>query len=303
MAAGILDKSRYFLGALAEFPLVDTRCPSCGGARSHLVRRKALVTALWECEDCRLRFRVPKERVQESTEFYQRRYAEGFTTDCPGDDELNRLVQVGFRGTPRDYEQYIRVLNAVGLRRGDLVLDFGCSWGYGSWQLRRAGFRVYSYDISKPRSAFAAAKLGCHVLADVAELPEHVDCLFTAHVIEHMPDPNVLWQAALRCLNPTGIVVCFAPNGEPCLERKYGRKRYHQLWGRVHPLLLTVHALRTMSLRHGFIPIIFSSPYSLEGIQRRAPDVGADGEELLLLACRESSQSGGAIASWETSFR
>jgi hypothetical protein len=47
------------------------------------------------------------------------------------------------------------------------------------------------------------------------------------------------------------VIVLFMPNGEPSRERLNGA-RYHQLWGRVHPLLLSAEALQHMATRHGF---------------------------------------------------
>src|SRR5262245_28563945 len=83
------------------------------------------------------------------------------------------------------------------LRAGDSMLDFGCSWWYGSWQLLRAGFHVFSFESRVDDRLFASTKLGCEVVEnEVACGP--VDCLFSVHVWEHLPDPNLLWEKP-RC--------------------------------------------------------------------------------------------------------
>jgi SAM-dependent methyltransferase len=259
------------------------------------VARKALVTSLRECDNCGLRFRVPKDSSEAALRFYQAEYQQGFTTDCPSDEELQRLVSTGFRGNPNDYSFYIEVLHALGLRPGNRVLDFGCSWGYGSWQLRRAGFQVYSYEVSKPRAEYAAAKLGCHIISSLREIPEPVDCFFSAHVIEHLPNPNIMWEAIGQVLAERGVVVCFTPNGESHLEQIYGTKQYHRLWGKVHPLLLTRKAFEEMAARHGFVPDVFSARHSYRELAPLEKENRLDGSELLLVASRSSGSLPAAV--------
>ena len=267
---------------MARIWFADTTCPSCGSENTTPHTRKKWVTALYRCEDCNLRFRVPKDSVGASKRFYQRSYSAGFTTDCPNDEKLAHLKSVRFQGTEKDFSNYIQVLQSLGITPGQTILDFGASWGYGSWQLSQAGYKVYSSEISVPRARYAAEKLGCHVLQSVDELPEQVDCFFSAHVIEHMPDPNILWKTASSTLKKSGVVALFAPNGEPERE-KYSEAAYHQLWGEVHPLLLNAKALQAMAQRFRFEGIGYSSPYDLAEL--RHGDAGhLLGAELLFVA-------------------
>ena len=274
---------RYFLWAARESKYRNHSCPGCESSSTHQVRRKMLVTALWECRTCRLRFRVPKESPDSAAEFYQREYEAGFGTDLPSDRALEALLDRGFKGGEKDYQPYIDVLGAVGLRPGQSILDFGCSWGYGSWQFRQAGFRVQSYEVSRIRSDFARRKLGCTIVEDVLKSGP-ADCLFSAHVLEHLPDPNALFRIAETVLAPKGVVVCFLPNGEPTLERIYGSKRYHQLWGKVHPLLIGIDAALILARRHHYVASVYTSPYDLRAIETNSSSGHTSGGELLLIA-------------------
>jgi 2-polyprenyl-3-methyl-5-hydroxy-6-metoxy-1,4-benzoquinol methylase len=228
-------------------------------------------------------FRFPKDSSQTNHAFYQREYQQGFTTDCPDDETLERLKQQRFLGSPKDYTTYLNVLSAAGGQPGQVVFDFGASWGYGSWQLAQAGYRVYSYEISQPRARYATEKLGCTMVDAPDEVPEKVDFFFSAHVIEHLPNPGILWDIAQRTIKDTGTIMLFMPNGEP--RRSIPAKQYHQLWGQVHPLLLTANALMMMAQRYGFTGCAYSSPYDLGQIESRLPGT-LDGNELLLLAWR-----------------
>ena len=242
------------------------------------------MTSLRECKNCGLRFRLPKEKPGATARFYQDEYRAGFTTDLPDDDELSQLLAHAFQGTPKDFSSYITVLGALGLGAGDTILDFGSSWGYGSWQLRQAGFKVYSHEISLPRAKYAAEKLGCQVINDLSEIPKEVICFFCAHVIEHLPDPNDIWKAAKATLAPGGILVCFMPNGEPGLERVYGSKRYHRLWGQVHPLLLNRNALKFMAERYGYESHFYSPPYCMTDLKKMRSHKELLGGEILMVA-------------------
>jgi predicted RNA-binding Zn-ribbon protein involved in translation (DUF1610 family) len=51
----------------------DTTCPACGNQIAELVRRKYVVTSPYECPNCHIRFRVPKESAKKSGQTLQER--------------------------------------------------------------------------------------------------------------------------------------------------------------------------------------------------------------------------------------
>lgn len=162
---------------------------------------------------------------------------------------------------------------------------FGASWGYGSWQLKRAGFDDTGYEISPSRSRFASEKLSVRMLSNPARLDNPVDCLLAVHVIEHLPDPNILWKAALSSVKSGGHFVLFTPNGDPPLGERTGR-RYHKLWGQVHPLLITPKYLRSAASQYGFRGNLYTPPYPLDDIRQSGNSSPLTGEELCLIAQR-----------------
>ncbi len=78
--------------------------------------------------------------------------------------QLQVFLGCDFAGTEKERSTYLKVIQAAGIRPGMGVLDFGCSWGYGRWQLRQAGYKVLSYEISSPRSRCAESMLGCTLI-------------------------------------------------------------------------------------------------------------------------------------------
>jgi len=255
-------------------------------------------------------FRVPTASARECTTFYQRDYREGFTTTMPEPGRLRHLLRTGFQGSEKDYTAYVDVLNALGCARGSALFDYGCSWGYGSWQLRQAGFDVTGFEISRPRCRYAREALGLNVCSDLKDVEGPFDVFFSCHVLEHVPSPRGAFELAFRLLRPGGLFVAFTPNGSAAYRRK-NFANWHTSWGLVHPQLLDEtyydHEFRSS-------PRLFaSSPYNL-GALREAPiqggtrtELALEGAELLFVARKEehvtrwcsggSTGSAGAISS------
>ncbi len=275
------NRINYLIWAARSWSTAQPICPFCAVDNASIIKRKYIVTALYRCNNCGLLFRVPKDDPREVVNFYQNSYSEGYTTDCPSDSQLEILKAAHFHKLEGDYRGYIQVLQATGVQSGQSILDFGCSWGYGSWQMSEAGYEVYSYEISKPRARYAAEKMECRIVDNLGGLPEKVDCFFSAHVIEHLPVPSRFWEAALQVLKPNGIIVAFTPNGE--LRRAELNMQYHQMWGQSHPILLTARALQFMARQYGFVGNGYTSPYDLTAIENRQPGT-LDGDELVFVA-------------------
>jgi SAM-dependent methyltransferase len=244
--------------------------------QTYLVKRK-YTTALYGCPRCKLSFRIPKDDPHSAEAFYDSEYRQGFTTTCPSSQTLEDLKRTSFAGTERDYLAYISLLRAAGVVPGMSVFDFGCSWGYGSWQMTQAGFEVYSYEIGRIRARYAEQKLGCKMVAP-ANLDRQVDCFFSAHVLEHLNDPNQMWATAHRVLKPTGVAIVALPNGS------LSQPNVHSIWGKVHPLLIDSEALQIMARSAGFCGCTYTSPYDLDGISRSVQPAQLSGSELVIVA-------------------
>ena len=218
----------------AQFSPSRFNCPNCNGKRSRLIDRKYLVTQLRRCESCLLMFRTPTDRPAVNEEFYETEYAQGFTTDMPSPAVLVDLKRTNFTGTEKDYSYYIGVLGQLGLKSGARLFDYGCSWGYGSYQLKRAGYDVTSFEVAPSRRRFAIEQLEVRGLSHMDQaVAGEFDCFFSAHVIEHVPSPQQVFDQALRLLRPGGLFVSFTPNGsEACRAVNVS---WSSVWGEVHP--------------------------------------------------------------------
>ena len=215
------------------------RCPNCDSDQSDMVDRKSFITSLNRCRSCKLLFRTPTDEPQRNDRFYNEYYTQGFTTDLPDEVYLKHLLETSFLNTPKDYTKYINILNRIGIGGSMRLFDFGCSWGYGSWQFSQNGFDVYASEISRRRRSYAADRLGVRVIDDpfsfsfISEFNNSFDCFFSAHVLEHVPKPSAVFDLAKRLLKPGGLFVSVTPNGAH--DHRLASSNWSKLWGDVHP--------------------------------------------------------------------
>src|ERR1700722_9552370 len=108
-------KLNYFLTCASKLTDKErSRCPNCGSENSTAVSRKYLVTSLRRCDQCALLFRTPTTTSAENAAFYQESYRQGFTSDTPDDETLQKLISSNFAGSEKDYTTYLKVLAALG---------------------------------------------------------------------------------------------------------------------------------------------------------------------------------------------
>lgn len=198
-----------------------------------------IVASLLRCQDCCLQFRFPLDREGQDREFYDRSYRQGMTTEMPNKKSLEALKNIAFSGTEKDFSRYIDVIRSCGVANGSRILDFGCSWGYGSWQFARVGFDTYGFEIAASRRKFAEEHLGVRVIDDleaIASGPEEhkFDCVFSGHVLEHIARPRDVLELLPKLAKPGGVLIIVTPNGSEEF-RRLSPAEWHRLWGLVHP--------------------------------------------------------------------
>lgn len=285
-------KLNYLLTGVRHFGSTDRkRCPSCGGTSSRIVATKNVVTALRRCEGCLLQFRTPTMTDAESFRFYQNEYSQGFTTDCPSDDELAAYVSQGFVGCDKDYSRLIRAMEAAGAEPGQRLFELGCSWGYGSWQLSRYGFDVEAFELSAPRRAYAREKLGIRTIDSTKDAQPPYDIFFSSHVLEHIPSVAETIAFGWSVLRPGGLLVAFTPNGSMDY-RETNQRSWNRLWGLVHPVFLDEQFYSALFGNNRYL--ITTNPYDNDsisgwrnGAMRNRVTHPLTGNELLIIAVKE----------------
>ena len=277
-------KLKYFLSSVKKSALRQGfACPSCGQTVSLSVSRKYVFTTLRRCTSCHLLFRAPTTSPDESAVFYQTEYQEGFTTDLPSRETLDQLKCTSFAKSPKDFTDRLMVLQALGVAPGSRLCDFGCSWGYGSWQFTKHGLQVQAFELSRPRVDFAKRELEVDVVSDLSDLQGPFDVFFSSHVLEHVSSVKDIIDLSFRLLRNGGFFVGFTPNGS-LAYRNRNWKSWQSTWGMKHPNHLDdVFYRKTFAAMPYYVS---SSPYNLEALQKWAKrptqDInGLDGTELM----------------------
>lgn len=135
---------------------------------------------------------------------------------------------------PDDGPAYAAAVAALGLHKGDRVLDAGCGTGRALTPLRAAvgaSGLVLGADLT-PAMLQAAVRAGRDrdgllLLADVAALPlraESLDAVFAAGLIAHLPHPAGNLRELARVVRPGGLLALFHPVGRAALAARQGRQ-------------------------------------------------------------------------------
>lgn len=273
----------------------DKSCPYCSNIDTNLIGRKKIILHLRKCAICNLMFRWPKDAIGFNKEFYQSKYRQkGLTTDLPEPDLLDKLKKTNFRGSEKDFSEKIAVLKEL-VPHGK-VLDFGCSWGYSTFQLQEAGYNATGFEISKPRAEFGRNHLGVNIIDEYSDLDKiqasSYDIIFASHVLEHLPTLKGVFERFSFLLKSKGMLVLFVPNCGGENARKYGVR-----WGPMicekHPLALDRVFFETALPKHGYSIKSFSEPYNPKKIKlymsgNKTPG-DPRGDELLVCAIKVKS--------------
>ncbi|MFC9243723.1 class I SAM-dependent methyltransferase [Streptomyces sp. NPDC057136] len=128
---------------------------------------------------------------------------------------------------------YTAAVDALGLRRGDAVLDAGCGTGRALAALREAvgpEGAVLGADLTPAMLETAVRagrdRSGTLLLTDVARLPLRngsLDAVFAAGLISHLTHPGPGLRELARVVRPGGQLALFHPVGRAALAARHGR--------------------------------------------------------------------------------
>jgi len=261
------DKIKYFLKSMLNF-FSEKRCPYCANHDVHIVDRKYILTTLLKCNCCNLMFRHPVDSVKFNFKFYNDEYnQDGITTDLPSKEELTLLMNNKFANTNRNINDLRAIIEAISETfLGKKILDYGCSWGYTTWQLKDLGMLASGFEISKSRAEYGTKNLDITIstkLDDIKDGP--FDFIFSSHVIEHLPDIRAFMSFCFDNLKTNGFLIFLCPNGSEDFK-KIHPKNFHLFWGQVHPNMISSDFYNHIFVNYPFY--IASSSYDFEKLRK-----------------------------------
>ena len=260
------QKIKYLVDSLLHVTQ-KVQCTYCGSRDCRVVDRKYLITTLMECQNCHLYFRFPVDAKETNRNFYQTEYQEQdqITTDLPDEAQLKAIVNAGFTQGNKGAGRFLDLFSKLFPGKKSLnIIDYGCNWGYFTWQFQQAGHQVQGYEISISRAAFGVRQLGVDIVTNEKDLTGGVDVFFSSHVIEHHPDLPSMIDLAKHLLVPGGYFIAISPNGSEAYRQK-NPDGFHHAWGKVHPNFLNASFYQTIF--KDFSYYIGSSPIEIEKIK------------------------------------
>jgi 2-polyprenyl-3-methyl-5-hydroxy-6-metoxy-1,4-benzoquinol methylase len=281
-----MSKSQFLLKTLVKYAaLQPATCPYCLSAKTAIVQRKNALWQLRQCDECLLNFRFPKDVPEESAGFYQRAYRQDNVTDLPREEDIPLHIADRFANVGRDLTTHLKTIRAM-VPQGS-ILDYGCSWGYCVHQFSQAGYKATGFEVSIPRVEYGRRALKQNLTAEIAALPgKDFDAVYSAHVLEHIPDPKNCLATFQRLLKPGGKLFLYVPNCSGDHAKRLGVK-----WGPMinekHLLALTAEFFHRNLPKHGFSTEFSSSPYK-NPPQPYETNWDRSGEELLVVGTLQS---------------
>jgi 2-polyprenyl-3-methyl-5-hydroxy-6-metoxy-1,4-benzoquinol methylase len=279
------QKINYFLNSTIRY-FAEVKCPFCSSVKHKLIDRKYIVTRLFECEECRLFYRHPLEKISQNKIFYQEQYKEidKITASLPTEKTLADMIRNKFNEGNKNADRYVDLFDALCSGKGKLkMIDYGCSWGYMTYQFAKIGFDVQGFEISEKRAEYGKLNLGVDIKTSERDLRQENDLFFSSHVIEHHPDIKAMIQLAKNLLKPDGYFLAISPNGSRGF-RLNNLSSFHRSWGKVHPNYLNSDFYAHVFKDNPYY--IGSSPFNIQEIRgwkdRQIVD-NLDGEELMLI--------------------
>ena len=152
----------------------------------------------------------------------------------------------------------LALLEAAGAPPGLRLLDVGCNVGYLVAAARERGFRAHGLDGSAAAVAAGRTALGVELQAGRIETAAVArasqDVVVLNHVLEHLPEPRAVLDAAHGWLTPGGWLVIGLPNFASPIARWAGA-RWAGLVLDQHIWHFTPGALERMVASAGFVRI------------------------------------------------
>jgi SAM-dependent methyltransferase len=175
-------------------------CIACGRATPQRYLYSKRGCEIFQCRECGLG--RSETSAFDPTNYYTEDYFSGQHADGYGDYLGSEPV------LRREFARVVDVIRRY--RRGGRLIELGCAYGF-FLQEAKPYFDVAGIELAEDAAAHAR-RSGLNVLGGVADeaiLGElgPADVTVLLDVIEHLPDPRATLQAAVRHLNPGGIVV------------------------------------------------------------------------------------------------
>jgi SAM-dependent methyltransferase len=190
----------------------------------------------WQCRDCQIIYLWPPPSEEEERKFYNQEF-EKYMEQRAGADMDWSGPERHFQANQREVARRIPFLQPY-LKKGQRVLEIGCSSGFMLVALRDLGLTVFGLDPSGGFTAFVRSK-GIDVYAGLEELGGNhgakFDLILHYFTLEHIRNPVEFLDRCMEFLNEEGRMIFEVPCATDPLVELYHVPAFQQFyWSVAH---------------------------------------------------------------------
>ena len=206
---------------------------------------------IYECDNCGLAFtqNIPDEK--EIGRYYESpSYISHSNTNKGFVNTVYHLVRMIM------LRNKARLVERLTILKNGNILDYGAGTGYFARTMANRGWNVIAIEKSEKARELALKEFGFKMqdtdaLADIKD--KELDVVTMWHVMEHIQDPDKMWNELHRILDDTGIAIVAVPN-----SISYDAQRYKEHWAAYdvprHLWHFTPSSIMHWGEKHGFLP-------------------------------------------------
>ncbi len=166
----------------------------------------------WKCDACQIIYLSPPLSEEEELSFYKKEFEKYMEKRTSGDKDWSSPER-HFISNQGEVERRMPFLEPY-LRKGQKILEIGCSSGFMLSALRDKGVDVYGLDPSEGFIEYVKSR-GMPVYQTLEELKENHDLAFDViihyFVLEHIGKPVEFIRQYMGLLNDTGEMIFEVP--------------------------------------------------------------------------------------------
>ena len=205
---------------------------------------------IYECDNCGLAFtqNIPDEK--EIGRYYESQsYISHSNTNKGFVNTVYHLVRMIM------LRNKARLVERLTILKNGNILDYGAGTGYFARTMANRGWNVIAIEKSDKARELALKEFGFKMqdtdaLADIKD--KELDVVTMWHVMEHIQDPDKMWNELHRILDDTGIAIIAVPN-----SISYDAQRYKEHWAAYdvprHLWHFTPSSIMRWGEKHGFL--------------------------------------------------
>ena len=148
-----------------------------------------------------------------------------------------------------------RLVERLTLLKNGKILDYGAGTGHFARVMASKGWDVTAIEKNSRARELALSEFGfrMHPVEALADIKEReLDVVTMWHVMEHIQEPDKMWEQLYRILDDTGIAVIAVPN-----SISYDAQRYREHWAAYdvprHLWHFTPSTIMQWGEKHGFV--------------------------------------------------